>query len=107
MYGKVKRTFYTKIVGHTFINGYQDLLKEINIGETLIFIREPKNEYDPNAVKVMNSRGQRIGYIPKEKAEELSTEIKDGFYVYAKANEKLFHNRKLAGLKIKVFVEHI
>ena len=55
----------------------------------------------------MNSRGQRIGYIPKEKAEELSTEIKDGFYVYAKANEKLFHNRKLAGLKIKVFVEHI
>ncbi|KAK1746378.1 tyrosyl-DNA phosphodiesterase 2 [Skeletonema marinoi] len=46
-------------------------------GENVTLLREPENKHDPNAVKVVNSSGQLIGHIAKDKAAILSPKIKE------------------------------
>jgi len=43
----------------------------------LIQVFTPFQKYDPNAVKVVNSSGQLIGHIAKDKAATLSPRIKE------------------------------
>lgn len=32
---------------------------------------EPTNEYDPNAIKILANNGDRIGYVPKDRTDEV------------------------------------
>jgi HIRAN domain len=42
-------------------------------GRRLALVREPGNEYDPNAVAVWNEeRSLQVGYVPREVAPELA-----------------------------------
>jgi hypothetical protein len=36
------------------------------VGQPLIFVKEPTNPYDPNAVHIMTVGGIDLGYVPKE-----------------------------------------
>ncbi len=45
-------------------------------GEKVTLLREPENQYDANAVKVVNGYRQLIGRIEKEKAATLSPQMK-------------------------------
>lgn len=38
--------------------------------QPLLFMREPGNPHDPNAVSVQTLSGQTVGYVPKEEAAE-------------------------------------
>ncbi|MDL2254287.1 HIRAN domain-containing protein [Ruminococcaceae bacterium OttesenSCG-928-I18] len=40
-------------------------VSEIKEQDTLIFVREPDNQYDANAIRVDDTAGRKIGYIPK------------------------------------------
>lgn len=70
---KIKKHFYTKIVGVTKINpdgsSRQKLLKKCKAGERLVLVREHDNPYDQNAIQVRRLSGEMLGYIPKETAE--------------------------------------
>lgn len=54
----------------------QDVVKDIKDNDILNFIREPENEHDKNAIKVMFD-AQHIGYIPKKVARLLQDCIDD------------------------------
>ncbi len=42
-------------------------------GRRLALVREPENEYDPNAVAIWNEeRALQIGYVPREVVPELT-----------------------------------
>ncbi|KAF9692216.1 hypothetical protein EKO04_009568 [Ascochyta lentis] len=56
----------TKIVGVRYYNGYA------TVGEMVICRREPHNQYDRNAIRVLNVQGQQIGHIPKTWASKLA-----------------------------------
>ncbi|EED18197.1 SNF2 family helicase, putative [Talaromyces stipitatus ATCC 10500] len=56
----------TKIVGIRFYKGYASL------GERVILQREPYNQYDQNAIKVLNVMGTQIGHIPRTVASGLA-----------------------------------
>lgn len=45
--------------------------------ERLTLIREPNNEYDPNAIKV-EANGKYIGYIPRGIAKDLVSKVDTG-----------------------------
>lgn len=66
----------TKIVGVTAENDkgtpIQILLSMLKSGDRLIFIREYKNPFDPNAIKVFSQSGQHIGYLSKELSTDIS-----------------------------------
>jgi len=56
----------TKIVGCRYYNGY------ITTGEMVMLTREPHNEYDRNAIRVDNVRGEKVGHIPRQVAAQLA-----------------------------------
>ena len=81
--------FYTKIVGVTFSNfdgtNRQDLIEEMEEamdGEAdapiLTLVRERGNPYDSNAVAVMDPQGRQLGYLSKEVAASIATDIDQG-----------------------------
>ena len=50
----------------------------INTQETLKFIREPQNQYDRNAIQVLNIRNIQIGHIPRAIAAKLAPYLDEG-----------------------------
>jgi hypothetical protein len=61
------QTIKTRVVGVTFENR-QEEIKKIEVGETVLLIREPSNRFDKNAIKVVRLNHNDIGYIKKEMA---------------------------------------
>ena len=55
-----------KIVGVRYYNGYA------TVGEMVLCRREPHNQYDRNAIQVLNVQGQQIGHIPRTLAARLA-----------------------------------
>lgn len=52
----------TKVVGVTYC-GRQAIVAKLKVGETVILRREPSNIYDCNAIMVLRTNGEQIGYI--------------------------------------------
>jgi hypothetical protein len=65
------RKFNVAGIGH-----YSDDYEE---GELVYFELEPSNKFDSNAIKVLNSKLDQIGYVPRDKAAEFN-ELIDGKY---------------------------
>ncbi|XP_038045118.1 helicase-like transcription factor, partial [Patiria miniata] len=59
------------------IVGIQYYKGEVNNNEMVAMVREPENNYDPNAIKVVNIWGQQVGHIKREMASALAP-IVDG-----------------------------
>jgi len=67
-------TFYTKIAG---ASKYQKAIKKCKEGRQCSLVREPKNKYDKNAVKVMVGN-LHIGYLNAEFARVVCDKSKKG-----------------------------
>lgn len=74
--------FNTKIAGVTFDNR-QEIIKRMYAGQVLTLKREPYNQYDPFAVAVLVNN-EKIGYLSKEIAPYIATNIDNGYYYYCK-----------------------
>jgi hypothetical protein len=61
-------SFYTKIAGVTFMNDdgswRQEVITRCRIGKALKLVRNPEDEFDPAAVKVMRVNGEQLGHVP-------------------------------------------
>lgn len=70
----VVRDINTKVVGVTFGNNdgssRQDIVKSCKPGDDIILKPVPTKEY-PNAIGVFNKRGQQLGHIGADPADEL------------------------------------
>lgn len=58
--------FDTYIAGTTHIEGIEDLAEYLNADDRLIFIREPDNKYDKEAIMIKTENGVKIGYVPRQ-----------------------------------------
>jgi SWI/SNF-related matrix-associated actin-dependent regulator of chromatin subfamily A3 len=56
----------TKIVGVRYYSGYA------NPGELVLLRREPHNQYDANAIQVLNMHNEQIGHVPRAQAAKLA-----------------------------------
>lgn len=56
---------------------YADIyaVRNISVGNTVLFLPEPENRYDKNAVMVLDARGHKLGYIPKWANRQLLKDI--------------------------------
>ncbi|RDW78757.1 DEAD/DEAH box helicase [Aspergillus mulundensis] len=57
----------TKIVGVRYYRG------QATIGEHVVLKREPRNQYDRNAIRVDNVMGAQVGHIPRTMAAKLAS----------------------------------
>jgi hypothetical protein len=72
----------TRIAGVTY-EGRQTVVSKLLRKEIVMLVREPKNEYDANAIAVTNTLGEQLGYIPREMAARLATPIDKGARISA------------------------
>lgn len=66
----------TKLAGVTF-EGRQDNLKLARLGDSITLERGPDNEYDPNAVRVMQGKLE-LGWVPKALAADIAPRMDAG-----------------------------
>lgn len=62
------------IVGTNFTGIPESFMMELQPGENAVLVREPNNQFDPNAVAVW-IKGHRVGYIPRKQNAVLAAFI--------------------------------
>ena len=75
----LKHEMNTKIAGSSF---RQDVIKTLTVGDQLVIEREPSNEHDANAVKIMTVDGLQVGYLNKDLAAHIAPALDAGFITY-------------------------
>ncbi|MTB64239.1 restriction endonuclease [Streptococcus sp. zg-86] len=58
--------FDTYVAGVMHIETFEEIEPDLQIGMELVFIREPENPYDSEAINIQTQVGQKIGYVPKK-----------------------------------------
>jgi len=87
------KNFYSKINGNTFINvkdnGYdgQEKLKLLKTGDEIVPVREPNNPFDKFAIRLDNTDGFKLGYIPSKTSNGLAQDMDNGLTVIIKVSE--------------------
>ena len=70
------------IVGMRYQGGSLDLLREIQPGSRITFMREPENHYDQKAIMALDGQGRKLGYISRYENEVLSALMDAGKTLY-------------------------
>lgn len=70
-------SFHTKLAGVTF-EGRQDVLTRLSTGSTLRVVRQPDNQFDPNACALFDPHGDQVGFLNRRLAAVLAPAIDSG-----------------------------
>ena len=68
------------IVGTRYQGGSDELVEDLTEGSRITFLREPDNQYDPNAIMALDEQGRKLGYIPKRENELMAALMGAGKY---------------------------
>ena len=93
------------IAGTTFLD-LEDIEPKLKKHQLLVLKREPKNEYDDNAILILTEDGQKLGFVPKEKNEVLSNLMDAGKLLFGKLNEKTWVDNWLK-LDVQVYLRDL
>ena len=93
------------IAGTTFLN-LEDIEPKLKKHQLLVLKREPKNEFDGNAILILTEDGQKLGYVPQEKNEVLSNLMDAGKLLFGKLNEKTWVDNWLK-LDVQVYLRDL
>ncbi len=72
----------TMINGAMHARGIHNKAAKLKKGDRLQLLLEPKNKYDEKAILVKNKKGQKLGYIPRNRNEVLFHLMDAGKYLY-------------------------
>ena len=70
------------IVGMRFQGGAAALVNDLRPGDRISFLREPDNEYDPQAIMAVDGHGRKLGYIPRRENLVMSALMDHGKVFY-------------------------
>lgn len=64
---KIKRILSDVTISGTYYRNLDEIFRaeDLQIGEELFLVKEPRNDFDKNALRVMTNDNYHIGYIPK------------------------------------------
>jgi len=75
--GYIPKEICAKIVGVT-VENRQSTVEKLKVGEIVVLIREPNNQYDKDAIAVYNESSEMLGYIPKDIESDLAKAMDEG-----------------------------
>ena len=93
------------IAGTTFLN-LKDIEPKLKKNQLLVLKREPKNKYNDKAILILTEDGQKLGYVPQEKNEILSSLMDAGKLLFGRLDEKNWVGRWLK-LDIQVYLRDL
>lgn len=70
--------FYTKVIGVTFENR-QNYIRALAVGDKIKLVKAKYSNDGGDAVKVIDSRGNHIGFLSKELSAEIVPSMERGF----------------------------
>jgi len=88
----------TKIAGISF---RQEFTKDLKSGDILTLIREPNNQYDPNAIAIFFN-GNQLGYVNKFNAESIAPRLDAGTKAMCVVKELTGGGQKTQGVNIMI-----
>ncbi len=94
-------SFYTKIVGVSF-DGRQSTVATLEPEEELSLVRDRENPYDSQAIQVVRSSGEQIGFIRKQIARVLAPLMDSGVTYKAKVMQVTGDAKTTRGANIVV-----
>lgn len=84
----------------------QDVEPGLSDGDVFVFQREPANPYDPLAIRIHDTHGNKLGYVPRDKNEILARLMDAGKLVFGKLYAKTWHGKWLK-LEIRVYLREL
>ena len=76
--------YHTKIAGINYCRGIRDLA---GVYFDALLIPEPKNKYDPNAIKIVHKEsGRKLGYIPADETDDVRQFVNNNFPFQCRAH---------------------
>ena len=92
---------------HLDLTMVEPSLKE---GDKLFLLREAQNQYDRNAILVLNRTGTKIGYVPMVKNEVIANMLDNGVQLSVRLKYKEWKNKTYlvlgCGIYFKFSQEH-
>ncbi len=92
---------------HIAGTGYLDLDRvepELNVGDPLLFRREPENAHDHLAVVIYDRKERKLGYLPRDKNEVPARLMDAGKLLFGKLEAKEWKGKWLK-VKLRVFMK--
>ena len=60
----------------------------LTVGDSLVLRRERENPYDPLAILVLTGKGEKLGYVPRDRNEILARLMDAGKFLIARLESK-------------------
>lgn len=95
--------FNSFVAGTSHVEGIDELEPFLNIGDSLLFFREPDNPYDPQAIVIKTKNGIKIGYVPQKDNLIFSRLMDAGKRLFGKIQSKDNHHKWLK-IEIGIFL---
>ena len=73
----------TRVAGTKHVEDIYELAEQLEEGSRLQLLRDASNHYDHFAIRVLNERGQRLGFVPADRNEVLARLMDGGKHLYA------------------------
>jgi len=96
-------SFHTKLAGVSF-EGRPDVVARLEPAAPLRLVRQPDNEYDPNAIAILDTAGDQVGFFNRRLAAALAPEIDRGA-AYVVSVTEVTGGEEGASLGVNVLVE--
>lgn len=95
----VSREWYDKVAG---VSRTQRIVGTLDPGDRLCPERDPKNRYDPNAIKLLDGNGDQVGWIRAETIGSMASDMDKGVYHEVFVKEITGQSQRLLGVNIRI-----
>ena len=95
------------VAGTTHVRNVEKRTERLSPGDTLTLLRDPDNEYDPQAIGVFVNGNVRVGWIPQDRNDVISRLMDAGKVVYAKLQSRETTESGWLKMEIGVFLHDI
>ena len=80
------------IAGTSYRENIKELAKELQEKDLLVFKRESNNQYDELAILIFDTKGQKLGYVPRDRNEVIARLMDAGKLIFGKLERKQWQN---------------
>jgi HIRAN domain len=69
----------------------REIERGISIGDSLVLRREQDNPHDSLAILILTEKGEKLGYVPRDRNEILARLMDAGKFLFARLESKEWH----------------
>ena len=80
------------IAGTSYRKNIKEIEKGLQEEDFLVFKRETDNQYDKLAIVILDTKGQKLGYVPRDRNEVIARLMDAGKLIFGKLERKQWHD---------------